>query len=174
MYCLACVLFPVSAKRTLKAKALISEPYSNWKDAKHDITKHSLLDYHKESFAKMSGFIETYEHPNSRIDLSMNASCQEQVIKNQTILKSILHCIEFCGRQGLSLRGHQEHEPDSKTNHGHFLALVDFRVKSGDAVLQNHLETGKKNAMYMSPTAQNDLLQCIKEYVVKIFIIFLQ
>ena len=37
-------------------------------------------------------------------------------------------------------------------------------MDAGDIYLKEHLETCAKDASYISKTAQNELLECIKEY----------
>ena len=39
--------------------------------------------------------------------------------------------------------------------HGHFWALLDFRVSAGDSVLRDHLAKAPANAKYTSPSIQN-------------------
>ena len=68
----------------------------------------------------------------------------------------------FLGRQGLSFRGHRNDSPAVEespcTNHGNFLALLQFRIQAGDHVLEEHLKTAAKNALYTSKTTQNELI----------------
>jgi len=49
LFCQCCVLFPVTPSAGQRAKALISQPFSNWKDAKSDLKNHSSLLYHQDS-----------------------------------------------------------------------------------------------------------------------------
>ena len=70
----------------------------------------------------------------------------------------MLKCLEFCGRQGIALRGHS-------FNKGNFKALLALRVNAGDKVLEHHLETCARNATYTSKTTQNELLLCVKEFL---------
>ena len=37
---------------------------------------------------------------------------------------------------------------------------LDFRVDSGDSVLEEHFKNSPKNATYRSKTIQNDLISC--------------
>ena len=68
----------------------------------------------------------------------------------------------FLGRQGLSFRGHRDDSPAVEespcTNHGNFLALLQFRIQAGDHVLEEHLKTAAKKALYTSKTTQNELI----------------
>ena len=63
----------------------------------------------------------------------MNSQAAEQVRKNMIFLTSILKCIEFCGRQGIDLRGHRDDNMvEDDINKGNFFALLQLRVDSGD------------------------------------------
>ena len=80
---------------------------------------------------------------------------------------SVLKCLEFCGRQGIGLRGHRDYNTTSSFNNGNFKELLEFRANSGNT-LRKHLDAGKRNAMCTSKTTQNDLLECIKELIQRI------
>ena len=67
----------------------------------------------------------------------------EQVLFNQTVLKSIIETIIFCGRQALSLSGHRD-DPQfynssllefTNVSVGNFLGLIRFRVAAVDGIL---------------------------------------
>ena len=73
--------------------------------------------------------------------------------------------MEYCGRQGIALRGHRDdgflskhdHEDENQGN---------FRLMAGlDKNLENFTITCKRNATYFSKTSQNQLFLCIKEYI---------
>ena len=56
---------------------------------------------------------------------------------------------------------------EGDSNKGTFLALLDYSVKSGNAVLANHFKNCSiyKNATYTSITTQNDLIQAIEDHL---------
>ena len=60
------------------------------------------------------------------------------------------------------MRGHNDDRPavlsNPHDNHGNFLALLDFRVKAGDKILEEHIKSAAGNALYTSKTVQNDLI----------------
>ena len=85
--------------------------------------------------------------------------------RNRQVLRSILKCLEFCGRQGIALRGHRDDETSSSFNKGNFRALLALSVAAGDKVLEHHFDTCTKNATYTSKTTQNDLLLCVKQFI---------
>ena len=70
------------------------------------------------------------------------------------------------------MRGHHYEDSDilmveSDRNPGNFLALVRFRMESGDVVLQNHISSAPANAMYVSPQIQNELISCIGDWILQ-------
>ena len=168
LYCLACVLFPDSSHR--RPKKLISEPYCNWKDAVHDLAKHSTSDYHCNSMTRLDSFSKTYSNSSTRIDVLVADGALLQVKTNREILRSIIKCLEFCGRQGIGLRGHRDDNTCSASNKGNFKACIDLRIDAGDKILEEHFKYGKRNATYDSKTSQNDLLLCMKQYIQNVII----
>ena len=67
-----------------------------------------------------------------------------------------------CGRQNFPLRGNREgHDED----HSNFRALLNFRISAGDKVLEEHLATAPRNAIYTSNTVQNELIDVIADYM---------
>ena len=46
----------------------------------------------------------------------------------------------------------------------HFLAILDYSVRSGNTVLANHFKEAAKNATYTSKTIQNQLIEAIGDY----------
>ena len=86
----------------------------------------------------------------------------QQIADNRRKLKSICETIILCGRQGIALRGHRDDrvhlQQDPQGSHGNFQALLQFRIDSGDIVLQQHLASGPWNAIYTSKTVQNQLI----------------
>ena len=74
--------------------------------------------------------------------------------------------VEICGRQGLTLRGHRDDSTNFDKKHQcNFRSLLDFRIDAGDKVREEHLAKDPKNASYISKTTQNELLDCLKKYI---------
>ena len=76
-------------------------------------------------------------------------------------MSSLLKTIIFCGRNNIPLRGRRDDDPTNESLQGNFQALLNFRIDSGDEVLQNHLENSSRNATYISKTIQNELITTI-------------
>ena len=95
------------------------------------------------------------------MDHCLTSEAKTQIARNRQVLKSMIACLEFCGRQGISLRGHRDDSTSGSLNQGNFKALIQLRIDAGDVSLETHLQTCSKRATYMSKTTQNELLQCI-------------
>ena len=168
LYCLACTMFPVKPDKGSVAKLMISSPYRNWKDCRSDLSSHATLRYHQSAMAKLQMFQSTMENPDQSIRNVISTDSSETVKRNREVLTSLLHIIELCGKQGIALRGHRDDGISGDcdfTNKGNFRALVELCASRGDKILENHLCMGSKNATYLSKTAQNELLVCIKDYI---------
>ena len=76
---------------------------------------------------------------------------KQQYEKNREIFVSILKVIILCGMQNIPLRGHEDEM-------GNFMALIKFRAET-DEVLRNYLQSSPRNATYLSPTIQNQLIR---------------
>ncbi|CAN7938743.1 unnamed protein product [Ixodes hexagonus] len=102
----------------------------------------------------------------------MDSAARVQRQTNRKKLMSIIEVVLFCGRQGIALpsaklclafpRGHRDAGPltleDPLENDGNFCALVRLKIRSGDNLLRDHLETAPGNATYLSPQIQNEIL----------------
>lgn len=66
------------------------------------------------------------------------------------VLKSITQSLIFCGGQGIALRGHRDsgriEAQESNENEGNFRELLEFRLRSGDLELGQHLQNCSANA----------------------------
>ena len=81
------------------------------------------------------------------------------------------------GRLGLPFRGHRD---DSKYHPkvgeystggvGNFVEFLQFRVRGGDKVLEQHLKTCSKSASYISKTSPNDLISCCGQFITKLVV----
>lgn len=94
----------------------------------------------------------------------MHAYVKNKIARNTVVLKSLLECVCFCGKQGLPFRSHRDdYSASEDDNKGNFIELVQFRAKT-DEVLRSHLEKAPRNAMYTSKMMQNELICCSSQY----------
>ena len=91
---------------------------------------------------KLKAFQSTYLNPSTRVDVTITHDADEKNRTNQNILKSIVKSLLFCGRQVIALRGHRDDDTEkgSTFKKGNFKELLNFRVDTGDKVLEEHLE----------------------------------
>ena len=53
---------------------------------------------------------------------------------------------------------------------GNFIEFLQFRVRGGDKVLEQHLKNCSKNAGYISKTSQNDLISCCEQFITELVV----
>ena len=56
-------------------------------------------------------------------------------------------------------------DQENSFNSCNFKALLKLRAALGDVALRHHLTSEKESAMYTSKSIQNELLQCIKGFI---------
>ena len=71
------------------------------------------------------------------------------------------------------LRGHRDasrYHPEighalTSAGVGNFVHIINFAIRNGNNVLENHLKTCSKCETYLSATTQNDLLKCCYQII---------
>ena len=155
--------FASSIRTGGKFGALVESPLSKFKKALETLASHEKTEYHKDSYAKMVAFLESASKGQSVVS-QLNTLHAAHIQKNRLVLKSIISAVEFCGRQGIALRGHRDdakYLEDTDLNPGNNQALLKFRCGAGDTVLAEHLSKCAKNATYRSKTTQNDIIDIL-------------
>ena len=69
-------------------------------------SKLEVCEYHIISAAKLQAFVLRYLW--DYFDLSITEENAQIVQRNREILCSVLKCVEYCGRQGIAIRGHRD------------------------------------------------------------------
>ena len=121
----------------------------------------------------MAVFLGQKESGHLFVEQRLQSHAANTIQNNRQILRSIIKCIIFCGRQNIPLRGHRsESSPYSGENNfatsgnpGNFQCLLQFRMDAGDVLLQDHFSNADKNAQYCSPTIQSDLIAACKQWI---------
>ena len=111
------------------------------------------------------------------IDLMIDRNFKKEVEENRKRLAPIIDTVILLGRLGLAFRGHRDDSqfhPNvgeySSGGVGNFVEVLNYRVRGGDLVLENHLRTCSKNASYISKTSQNELINCCGNYIKDILV----
>ena len=161
-FCLSCVLFGrETGHNGSKLNKLFKEPLKNWQTAAGKLEKHqkqSLI--HGDSMLRLLNFKSVMMGETKGIDEQADTLRSARIKENREILGSIAKTVILTGRQNMALRGHRDDSQHySSSNLGNFQALLNFRVDAGDTKLQEHFESGNKNATYRSKTIQNKLIK---------------
>ena len=159
-YCKCCVLFAHLASN-ITTGALVKLPMKNWNKATDILKDHQKKEYHITASLRADDFLQTAERPETSITSIIDNKAARHIAKNRKLLRIIISCIVFCGKQNIALRGHNESLSDEGNNRGNFLALLKFRAEAGDDVLAVHLNEATDRAKYTSATIQNELISII-------------
>uniref|UniRef100_H3AEU9 DUF4371 domain-containing protein n=1 Tax=Latimeria chalumnae TaxID=7897 RepID=H3AEU9_LATCH len=155
-FCVHCFLFAVnSSMKNCQFGVLVQQPFVDFKDAKGKdgvLPNHEKTDYHKNVIIASS---------NLTIDSTFQQSNQAILDRNKQALSSLVKCVLFCGKQGISLRGHQDDATvDPTSNRGNFKALTEC-----DLNLQEFRKHAPKNTTCTSKTFQNDVIEVVGENI---------
>uniref|UniRef100_A0A3B1J2E9 DUF4371 domain-containing protein n=1 Tax=Astyanax mexicanus TaxID=7994 RepID=A0A3B1J2E9_ASTMX len=125
---------------------------------------------HQNSAAHLRAVVLSKTFGDVRIDLQLNEQRRretemhnERVRKNREILKRLIDCVIFLGKQELPFRGHDEGRVSA--NLGNYLELLSFLAEY-DKDLHYHLSTSKVFTG-TSGTIQNDLINVVAEVIGK-------
>lgn len=166
VYCKHCVLFGRGTSHNSVVNLLITQPLTKWKKALEIFAKHSLSQYHRNSVLDSECFLKIYKQEGKSVQEIADSARAKRVAENREKLNSIVKTIIFHGRENIPLRGHREDNcseilsgsDDYQSGQGIFRAMLKFRVDAGDVVLKEHLENCPKNAVYVSPRVQNEMI----------------
>ncbi|CAN7983716.1 unnamed protein product [Ixodes hexagonus] len=161
--CNVCVLFEqecLGKGSHQKLGGLVLAPFGRWKNTQETFKAHSESEHHKTAVLDADNFVQAVQAESVKERMDSAARVQRQT--NRKKLMSIIEVVLFCGRQGIALRGHIDAGPlsleDPLENDGNFRALVRLKIRSGDGLLGDHLETAPGNVTYLSPEIQNEIL----------------
>ena len=138
---------------------LVNKPFNNWEKLNTTLSNHSKLKYHLVSVQAADTLRSTVINPKLRIDIATNSAVQSQMTENAHILRQIVRGVIYLAKQGIAFRG--DIEISSQKNPGNLLALLKSYAET-DKTLYNHIYSPKsRNATYLSPTSQNDIINII-------------
>ena len=162
-FCKFCSLF---ASRRDSLGVLVNKPFRRWVKVTKIVDSHGSHKYHTNAIEAALTFKQSVEHPQANIDVRLNMELVKTIRENRHILKCCAECILYCGRQCIALRGDIE-KLDQPGNPGNFLSLLKM-MANYDPILKNHLEKPKlRNATYISPRIQNELIDIIGKCIIQ-------
>lgn len=150
---------------------LVVMPYTNWKDAVEDFNRHEQSTYHQTCVLKADNLLAVADDKQEAVAMQVCTGLKAQIVENRRRIRPIVDTVIFCGRQGISLRGHRDSgtltpSEEPTENGGNFRALLRFKVRSGDQDLARHLQIAGSNATYVSPKMQNAIIAACNELIV--------
>ncbi|CAF4526578.1 unnamed protein product, partial [Rotaria sp. Silwood2] len=176
-YCINCVLF--RNVQGQKLELFVDKPCYQYKHLKHFTTScksHINSQFHQNSTIATDNFIRTYKDPSLSIVSLIDKDRIEKINRNKAILTPIIKIIITCARQNIPLRGHRDESINDIRQvinvvdahcGSNFIALLKQRIDAGDELLREHIQLGKKNALYISSSVQNEIVDCLHKYILK-------
>ena len=167
--------FPGKASRV---KNLYSQPFRHWPAAvsifkihvsgkKKKNSNKPVQSLHSQTWPILDAVLSNMKGLVEEIDLMIDKNCKKEVEENRKRLAPIIDIVILLVRLGLAFRGHRDDfqfHPNvgeySSGGVGNFVELLNYRVRGGDSVFENHLRTCSKNGSYISETSQNELINC--------------
>ena len=146
----------------------VESTFTNFKKAYEMCDTHSDRHYHKDAAVFCDGFVERISGRRESVAVQLSRDMRLSIQTNRKKLCSIVETIVLCGRQNIPLRGHCDNGTDhvegvqsTTSNHRNFLALLNFRISSGDTILKEHLQLAGGKAIYTSTDIQNQIIKTI-------------
>ena len=99
---------------------------------------------------------------STSVATSLDNSRKALIKMNRHYMSSVIDSIMFCATQEIALRGHRETESSRKQ--GNFLATLHLIAKH-DAVINDRIKDGPRNAQYTSHSIQNEILHLLANKV---------
>ncbi|KAK7132902.1 hypothetical protein R3I93_019224 [Phoxinus phoxinus] len=160
-YCAHCLSF-----NKLKGSnfSFLTKGFTDWKNAVGEkrgiIPRHSLTEGHRKSTEKAENFISVVQKKRKDISSIISQQYEEKVTANRNSLLSIIDIIVCLGQRNVAFRGSWEGDSEN----GNFNHFVNWKAQF-DVALKQHMQTAPKNAIYLSPAIQNELIECCAEEI---------
>jgi hypothetical protein len=140
---------------------------SPWNDLSRKLNIHATSRHHQQCVEALRAF-EKREAVGVQASLGgqsrLHASVMEGVrAENRCQLGNVFDIVKFLGRLGLPFRGHDESV--ESLNRGCFLEIREFSM-AGRPDFREWVNKRPKNATYMSPEVQNDMIDIVGKAVV--------
>jgi len=130
--------------------AFVSAGFRNWRKAVEKFTKHTNSKSHKLA-------VTTYCQKTNPINSQLSSALAASQQKARSCLMKIMSSVQFLGRQGLALRGHE-------SDQGNLSQLLRLR-SDDDSKLFEWLNSRDQD--YTSPKIQNEMLNIIAKSIIR-------
>ena len=125
-----------------REETFLTSSFKNWKDACASFRRHEISKFHIDA-------VHVITKPPPNVGEMLSQAHSEQKKLNSRMLLTIMQCLQFLGRQGLALRGHNDDESN-------FVQLL--KLRSHDQAEIDEWLARKGGDKYTSPELQNELL----------------
>lgn len=174
-FCLPCRIFSLASDYTVRGSAggghagpdpaFTVRGYTYWKNALSAFEKHQHPVAHRHAVAAMKNFM------NSKpVDQLIDQEAERRqtartklVDQNRATVGRLFSITRLLGRLCLPFRGPDE--TARSLNRGNFVEFVLYLANHGDEILSHHLKFSPKNAQYLSPSIQNELITLLGEAI---------
>lgn len=163
-FCFPCRLFvSPSVGYNRPERSFTEVAFRDWKHAtgaKGVLARHANCITHKQSTIAWNQSLALEKHHSVAEQLGIARA--EQIKKNRHYVMTIIEVLLLCSKQEIALRGHDE--SDTSLNKGNFREILEV-IARHDSVVKDRLNHGPRNAMYSSPTIQNNILSIMASLV---------
>jgi len=159
-FCFPCYLFE---SNTSQPEICTIKGFKNWKrvNCKDCLLKKQEGDDNSLHYIAMEKW-ENLRNPNQYIERMIHKQTKKEKKQNNLLVKTSIESVKLA-LQGCVFRGHDE-SPES-TNRGNYIELIKLHKKANKEIDDVVLENEAKNAKYISPCIQKEILQIIADCV---------
>ena len=127
--------------------------FNNWKQPLIDFSRHERSAKHRECVTRWAHYAK-----GQTVESQLSEQLKADQKINRAALEAIVTSLRYLGRQGLSMRGHDDTE-------GNFRRLLELR--SADSSNLKVFLSGDRRRHYLSHDIQNEVLSLMSRAVVK-------
>uniref|UniRef100_A0A8C5ME33 TTF-type domain-containing protein n=1 Tax=Leptobrachium leishanense TaxID=445787 RepID=A0A8C5ME33_9ANUR len=164
-YCFSCRFFSVSKyiHGEMKKVPFVNVGFSNWKNAMENekgIPQHEKSTSHKESCVSWQDF-KRNEEKDTTIMKGLSKAHAREVEENRHYIKTIAEVLLLTAKNKIAQREHRCNSDD--LNHGNVREIL-YLIAKKDRIVEKKLN-GPRNARYLHPSIQNELLAVMASLV---------
>ena len=172
VFCAPCVLFAADSVGGVKLDRLVKSPLQKFSHLSGNdgyLTTHLQNTFHEDCARRARAFCQMMRGRAGDVAQQVDTAAAVQRQQNRRALERIIQAIEFHGRLGLPLHGHRDYGelplPDANGGidytQGNMRATLQLMMACNDEALKQHLATTGRNATYISPASQNQLIEAV-------------
>ena len=169
-FCKSCVCFAPENVSGTPLGLLVNDAFSgahNFANGRQRLRDHAATNHHQIATVNTSSFISSLA--TGSVADQMSVASQQQLRQKKDYLEGMAMTIHLLGRQGIALRGHRDIGPLSKEqtveNEGNLRSVLNLLIERDDRKIKNYVENAPKNALYVSWSVQNELINLIAEQI---------